>query len=625
MGFLDFLFKKKPKADEPAKASSDSAPQRKHSRKVIIAGKRDSDRLPPAKPAVPPPVPAASATVATIPPPAKPDTGFSLASKQRPPSERPKSREPIIASAPPEFTGDLSAVSKPKQSNGGTRTGDAALLEFLRLSVDGKPSLITYEQEVEIKALAASEDLPIDVAAVRIGALTEDQLVNALTQKCWVPHLKVDKYEIRKKALDTIAREDASFYGVFPVDKLGSLLTLAMVNPLDTEAIRVLQGKTGLDIKTVVATRSEILQGIDKYYGGKVQAKENSLSFAQDVEPTSVTSMMAKVTRSSGPHQVRTPLPAPAMQRGQTDIAPEFAPEIQDIDDILAGDEVIAPAIIEPIALKIEAEPELVETAAEPTGLESAQVPKAPAAAAPEAPLEIEVPEPVIAPPRPAFRIPPTPAPVQVEQISLEETAAIIPPPPVPKPSKTGEFEFSLEDAAANAGSGALERTPSHSSIAPEFDGPATPATAPKAPAKPAPALVEAQPAPVPPVQTAPVQPAAPMAPAAPKAVVAAAPVAPAAPARHPLPASGPAPATARPATASFTSQSTPASAQPAGVNLVPVTEDEFQHAISHGKSHMFDKWVGLQTRNRIINAVVLDPEIDKLLAPAFTEPRKVA
>ncbi len=620
MGFLDFLFKKKPKADEAAKVSSDSAPQRKHSRKVIVAGKasRDSDRLPSPKPAAPPPVPAAAATVATMPPPAKPDTGFSLSSKQRPPSERPKSREPITASAPPEFIGDLSAVSKPRQSSGGTRTGDAALLEFLRLSVDGKPSLITYEQEIEIKAIVARDDLPLDAAAVRIGALTEDQLVNALTQKCWVPHLKVDKYEIRKKALDTISREDANFYGVFPVDKLGSLLTLAMVNPLDTEAIRILQGKTGLDIKTVVATRSEILQGIDKYYGGKVQAKENSLSFAQDVEPTSVTSMMAKVTRSSGPHQIRTPLPVPAAQRGQTDIAPEFTPEVQDIDDILAGDEVIAPAIIEPIALTIDAEPELVESAAEPTGLESAQVPKAPATSVPvpkavelpAAPIEIEVPEPAIAPARPAFRVPPTPVPAQVEQISLDETAAIIPP-PVPKPSKTGEFEFGLEDATPNAGSGALERTPAHSSIAPEFDGPSIQA---KAPAKPAP--VEAKPAPVQAEVkpgSAPVQPVAPV---QPKAAVSP-------PVRRPM--TGTSSSAARPATASFSSQSTPATAQPAGINLVPVTEDEFQHAISHGKSHMFDKWVGLQTRNRIINAVVLDPEIDKLLAPAFSEPRKVA
>jgi len=59
---------------------------------------------------------------------------------------------------------------------------------------------------------------------VRLGLITEDQLVNALSQETWVPHLKVDKYEIRKKALDTITKEDAQHFGVFPVDKLGSLL-----------------------------------------------------------------------------------------------------------------------------------------------------------------------------------------------------------------------------------------------------------------------------------------------------------------------------------------------------------------------------------------------------------------
>ena len=70
----------------------------------------------------------------------------------------------------------------------------------------------------------------------------------ALTKECWVPHLKVDKYEIRK-ALSTISLEDIQRYGVFPVDKLGSILNLAMINPLDESAIQHIDSKTGLEVK----------------------------------------------------------------------------------------------------------------------------------------------------------------------------------------------------------------------------------------------------------------------------------------------------------------------------------------------------------------------------------------
>ena len=232
------------------------------------------------------------------------------------------------------------------------------MLEFLV----GKAKLIDGAQAAQVKTKAMAEDLAIDTAAVQLNLFTEEQLVNALTQECWVPHLKVDKYEIRKKALDTIAAEDAAHYGVFPVDKLGSLLTLAMVNPLDVETIRVLEAKTGLDIKKVVATRGEIAQGVDKYYGGKVEAKDTSISFTQDVEPKSVTQMLAKVgparSASSSDSGLLAPMPPPlslppAMPPPPVNIVPEsITAEIQDIDELLSADEVIAPAIIEPIAIK---------------------------------------------------------------------------------------------------------------------------------------------------------------------------------------------------------------------------------------------------------------------------------
>ena len=60
-------------------------------------------------------------------------------------------------------------------------------------------------------------------------------------------------------------------------------------------------------------------------------------------------------------------------------------------------------------------------------------------------------------------------------------------------------------------------------------------------------------------------------------------------------------------------------------MNLIPVMEEEFQHAITHGKSHLFDKWVGLQSRNRIINAVAVEGDVEPLLSGLFAAPKRVA
>ena len=50
--------------------------------------------------------------------------------------------------------------------------------------------------------------------------------------------------------------------------------------------------------------------------------------------------------------------------------------------------------------------------------------------------------------------------------------------------------------------------------------------------------------------------------------------------------------------------------------------EEEFQHAITHGKAHVFEKWVGLQTRNRIINGLPVEAELERVLGSLYAQRR---
>jgi hypothetical protein len=462
---------------------------------------------------------------------------------------RPDSRSPIKASRPLEGDGDLRAG----RAKGPSRSGDAALGEFLT----GKAGLVTADQLDQMKAKAAEDNAALDVAGVALGIFTEEQLVNALTQECWVPHLKVDKYEIRKKALDTITSADAVHFGVFPVDKLGSLLTLAMVNPLDLETIRVLESKTSLDIKKVVATRSEIVQGIEKYYSGKAVAKEGSLAITQDVEPKSVTQMLAGVTSAPDRNNSRPSAPMPS-------ISDNAGSEIQDIDDLLAGDDAVAPAIVEPISLNasdIEVIPESAPSAPviEDISLEETS-PVEPVAAAPAAAPDISAFELDDGIPAPAPKA--TPAkPSTTPEFELDDILADT------KPEIEPVAEIPISRPVAKPTPPAPKAPPAFEKPTPAFEKPAPPKAAPApAPAAPAPAKTEAK----------------------------------------------------RPATSRFTNRF---ENKPGITNLIPVMEEEFQHAITHGKSHVFDKWVGLQSRNRIINAVVVEREVEPILAAVFASP----
>jgi hypothetical protein len=359
-----------------------------------------------------------------------------------------------------------------------------------------------------------------------------------------------------------------------------------MVNPLDAETIRVLESKTGLDIKKVVATRTEIAQGIEKYYSGKVQAKDSSLAFTQDVEPKSVTQMMSKVGPSTPP--VPPSRPMPVVNVSVT--ADNIVPEIQDIDDLLSSDEAIAPAIIEPISLKAEAEVVSVE----PVMME----PLEPELATIEPVVPEFIPEPIVAPPaRPSASPKPTIAPSAKNE------------------DGSGDFEIADVSATANDPTLTRKHAPAApaapaaqaispaSSIAPEFEiDHGTPVIKTPAPA----------PAPAPAALTPAKPPVAPVAPPAPN---------------RPLPTARPASATpnrsdSRPATSRFAG--TGRSERSGIINLIPVTEEEFQHAITHGKSHVFEKWVGLQSRNRIINAVSIEADFDELLAGLYAGAKAV-
>jgi hypothetical protein len=398
---------------------------------------------------------------------------------------------PILESDAPDFAGSLGAA----REGGPSRTGDQVLLEFLT----GKAGLLTAEQANAVCTKAEGEGLAIDEAAVRMGILTEEQLVNSLSQETWVPHLKVDKYEIRKKALDTIAREDAQRFGVFPVDKLGNLLTLAMVNPLDAEAIRQLEAKTGLDIKKVVATRGELATAIDKYYGGKVVASEGSRSFSQEVsdKPKSPTQMLSRGVDGPAP---ALPMPSfditpPKLAAVSPHIAPAFSADIQDIDDQLAGEETVDPAIIEPVLIKPEESNDALDL---------------------------------------------TDAPI---------TQAV---------HRESELEFGLHEAP-KSGTGALARSVLE---APALDLENTDVIAPPA---------------------------------------------------------------ARPARGELRSAAAHIPAGHAGprvTNLVPVLEEEFRYAISHGKSKTFERWVALQSRNRIVNALTVEKELDGVLGGLYAAVR---
>ncbi len=76
---------------------------------------------------------------------------------------------------------------------------------------------------------------------VDMGIIDENSLTSFLAKYCKIPHLSLLDYLIDETQLELVPKEVCLKYRLIPIDKLGKNLTVAMVNPLDQEALEVVK------------------------------------------------------------------------------------------------------------------------------------------------------------------------------------------------------------------------------------------------------------------------------------------------------------------------------------------------------------------------------------------------
>ncbi|MFA5155898.1 MAG: hypothetical protein WC532_00685 [Candidatus Omnitrophota bacterium] len=121
------------------------------------------------------------------------------------------------------------------------------------------------------KALAFQKDNGglIGEILVELGFLREEDIAQALTVQYGFPFLPLANYEIDAAIIGIIPGRVARQYMLVPIDKVGNNLTLAMSNPLNSQAIEDVELLTGSNIQTFVSTSTDIKKAIDKYYSVK--------------------------------------------------------------------------------------------------------------------------------------------------------------------------------------------------------------------------------------------------------------------------------------------------------------------------------------------------------------------
>jgi type IV pilus assembly protein PilB len=103
---------------------------------------------------------------------------------------------------------------------------------------------------------------------VRLGYIKEDELLSFLSAQYRVLSIKISKIEINPNVIKLIPSSTVKKYFIIPVHRVGPKLTLAMSDPSNIVVIDEIKFMTGFNVEPVVASETEIIDAIKKYYGG---------------------------------------------------------------------------------------------------------------------------------------------------------------------------------------------------------------------------------------------------------------------------------------------------------------------------------------------------------------------
>lgn len=134
------------------------------------------------------------------------------------------------------------------------------LIRYGHLSVDQLRETLHY-QKVHSSHFVA--------ALVSLGFVTEDTVVDVLSRQYNLPVVNLSEGDIDISCLSLIPRDRAINNRVLPLQKKGSVLKVAVIDPSDVMALDELKFMTGCRIDPVIAKESSIIQALEEYLGSE--------------------------------------------------------------------------------------------------------------------------------------------------------------------------------------------------------------------------------------------------------------------------------------------------------------------------------------------------------------------
>ena len=116
-----------------------------------------------------------------------------------------------------------------------------------------KENLISQEQLDQALEKQAQGGGRLGKVLVDLGFIADEEITAVVSRQYGVPSINLSFFDVDAAVVKLIPQETASKYQILPLSRVGSSLTVAMVDPTNVFALDDIKFMTGFNIEPVVA------------------------------------------------------------------------------------------------------------------------------------------------------------------------------------------------------------------------------------------------------------------------------------------------------------------------------------------------------------------------------------
>lgn len=108
--------------------------------------------------------------------------------------------------------------------------------------------------------------VPLGRALISLGHLTQEQMASVLSDQRKLAFFSLGGVQIDQEVARVVAEPFCRQHGVLPLERVGDKVTVAMVNPLDTEAMAGVQAAFNCRVDPVICTEDDLEDALERLY-----------------------------------------------------------------------------------------------------------------------------------------------------------------------------------------------------------------------------------------------------------------------------------------------------------------------------------------------------------------------